>query len=110
MEAVRHFSREEFRALVQPDGRVEYRVSVVCTKLWKDMGVDERNERCCDDVEDNGYQLEDISFSGVSQGVDEITVTVNADASASEGAYAQRARRLGEAQPLGSGLPKDLPY
>lgn len=77
------FSKQQFKKFIGSDGRAEYVLPRMPKAIWDKMSIDYKNEAATDDMVEDGWQLEDISFT-VKEVGDlklEVDVTVNADAS-----------------------------
>ena len=77
------FSKQQFKKFIGSDGRAEYPLPRMPKAIWDKMGIDARNEAATDDMVEDGWQLEDISYTEKVVGdlKLEVDVTVNADAS-----------------------------
>ncbi len=75
------YTKQEFKEMIKPDGRVEFTAQTVSSVPWEKMNIDHKNDAFCDEQVEDGYLLEDIGYSNPVQNGKVITVTVNADAS-----------------------------
>ena len=75
-----HFSKQQFSRFIKDDGRIQFQMPRMPKSIWDKLTIDQKNEAATDDMVEDGWQLEDISFS-VKQVGDQVDVTVNADAS-----------------------------